>query len=227
MSKPEQIVEQTLLAPAALDTTTIERVLNELASHDGVDYADLYFQYSRSESWQLDQSCVKSGSFGIDKGVGLRAVSGEKTAFAYSDDFDPKVLMTAAGQVKAIARQGQDRSIKLEPSISVEQSLYPPEDPLQSLDDDAKITLLHQVDRFAREQDPRVQEVMASLSGSFEAVLVARPDGKLVADVRPMTRLNVNVIVEQDGRRESGSAGGGGRSDYGIFSEQVGAGVRA
>ena len=208
-----------LLAPHALDEQRLQQVFGEIMTHR-VDYADLYFQYSRSESWSLEEGIVKSGSFNIDQGVGVRAVSGEKTAFAYSDDISLPALQSAARATRAIAAQGGAGSANVarrgEPL-----ALYAPQDPLASLDAQAKVKLLERLEQAARRIDPRVTQVMASLAGEYEVVLVARSDGMQAADIRPLVRLSLQVIVEADGRREQGSAGGGGRFDYGYFSDEV------
>ena len=209
----------TLLAPHALDENQLQSVFGQIMAHR-VDYADLYFQYSRSESWSLEEGIVKSGSFNIDQGVGVRAVSGEKTAFAYSDDISFNALQSAAQATRALARQGGDgrTAIARQGELRV---LYAPQDPLASLGAPEKVALLERLERIARRIDPRVTQVMASLVGEYEVVMVARSDGMQAADVRPLVRLSLQVIVEADGRREQGSAGGGGRFDYGHFTEDV------
>jgi TldD protein len=210
---------QILLAPYALDDARLETVFGQLMSHR-IDYADLYFQYTRSESWSLEEGIVKSGSFNIDQGVGVRAVAGEKTAFAYSDDISLPALTSAAQATRAIARQGQAGRTQVA-RRAPGHDLYVPGDPLASLGDAAKVALLERVEREARALDSRVTQVMAYLAGEYEVVLVARADGVLAADVRPLTRLSLQVIVEQDGRREQGSAGGGGRFEYGYFTDEI------
>src|SRR5581483_1494556 len=160
--------------------------------------------------------------FNIDRGVGVRAVHGEKQAFAYSDDITLKALEEAATATRAIGRQGQSAVAPLQQS-AVARALYEPRDPIASLPDTAKVALLERVEQIARARDPRVVQVMASLAGEYEAVLVARSDGFIAADVRPLVRLSVHVIVEENGRREQGSAGGGGRTDYGYFTEALAA----
>jgi TldD protein len=210
---------EILLAPYALDANRIETVFGEILAHR-VDYADLYFQYTRSESWSLEEGIVKSGSFNIEQGVGVRAVSGEKTAFAYSDDISLTALGAAARATRAIARQGQSGRTEVA-RRAAGHHLYAPHDPIASLADQAKVALLERVERHARSLDPRVTQVMAYLAGEYEVVLVARSDGVLAADVRPLTRLSLQVIVEQGGRREQGSAGGGGRCDYAYFTDEV------
>ncbi len=208
-----------LLTPYALDAGRLQSVFGQIMTHS-VDYADLYFQYNRSESWSLEEGIVKSGSFSIDQGVGVRAISGEKTAFAYSDDISFDALNTAAQATRAIARQGKGGSAQVEKRNSG-HNLYLPQDPLASLNDKDKVSLLERLERHARALDPRVSQVMAFLAGEYEVVLVARSDGVLAADVRPLVRLSVQVIVEQDNRREQGSAGGGGRFDYAYFTDAV------
>jgi TldD protein len=208
-----------LLAPYSLDSQRLQGVFGEILAHK-VDYADLYFQYTRSESWSLEEGIVKSGSFNIDQGVGVRAVSGEKTAFAYSDDIGLAALESAARATRAIARQGQSGRAKVV-KRAAGHNLYAPHDPIASLQDRAQVALLERIERRARAIDPRVTQVMAFLAGEYEVVLVARSDGKLAADVRPLVRLSLQVIVEQDGRREQGSSGGGGRFDYAYFTDDV------
>ena len=211
-------VAQQLLAPSGLDMSNLEQVLGSIMTHD-VDYADLYFQASRFESWTLEDGIVTDGVHSVERGVGARAVSGEKSGFAYSDEIALPSLQAAATAARAIARQGQDKSIKAW-SRSAGHSLYLPTDPLGSLGDKAKIELLEMLDREARKLDPRVKEVIASLAGGYDSILLAATDGTHAADVRPLVRLNVSVIVEQDGRREQGSAGGGCRQDYQYFIDE-------
>ncbi len=208
-----------LLAPYALDANRLQSVFGQIMTHS-VDYADLYFQYSRSESWSLEEGIVKSGSFSIDQGVGVRALSGEKTAFAYSDDISLDALNSAAQATRAIARQGTGGSAQVE-KRNTGHNLYLPQDPLASLDDRDKVTLLERLERHARALDPRVTQVMAFLAGEYEVVMVARSDGVLAADVRPLVRLSIQVIVEHDDRREQGSAGGGGRFNYAYFTDDM------
>jgi TldD protein len=207
-----------LLAPHDLEAGKLERVFGSLLSHR-LDYADLYFQYSRSEGWSLEEGIVKSGSFSIDQGVGVRAISGEKTAFAYSDEISLPALEDAAKATRAIARSGGSTH----PMVARQGAglkLYPAADPLGSLPDTEKVRLLERLERACRARDPRVTQVMANLAAEYEVVLVARSDGLLAADVRPLVRLSVQVIAEQNGRREQGSAGGGGRGDYAYFTEE-------
>ena len=211
--------QQTLLSPYALDAGSIERVFAEMMAHR-LDYADLYFQYSRAESWSLEEGIVKSGSFSIDQGVGVRAVSGEKTAFAYSDDISLNALESAAKATRAIARQGGTQSVPMMRQGS-RRDIYLPHDPIASLKDSDKVTLLERLEGYARALDTRVVQVMASLAGEYEVVMVARSDGLMNADIRPLVRLSVQVIIESGSRREQGSSGGGGRFDYGYFDDEV------
>src|ERR1035437_7447611 len=204
--------QQTLLTPYALDAGRIEKVFASMMAHR-LDYADLYFQYSRAESWSLEEGIVKSGSFNIDQGVGVRAVSGEKTAFAYSDDISLNALDSAAQATRAIARQGGTQSVPMLHHGS-RREIYLPHDPIASLKDAEKVALLERLEGYARALDPRVVQVMAGLAGEYEVVMVARSDGLMNADIRPLVRLSITVIIESNGRREQGSAGGGGRFNY-------------
>jgi len=211
--------ERVLLAPSGLDLPQLSRVLADIHAHD-VDFADLYFQHSRFESWSLEEGIVKAGAFSIDRGVGVRAVSGEKQAFAYSDDVSLAALEHAGHAVRAIGRQGQSASAPLG-KRGAARALYARDDPVGSLQEAAKVQLLERLQAKARAIDPRVVQVMASLAGEHETVLIARSDGLLVADVRPLVRVSITVIVEEGGRREQGYAGGGGRFDYAFFDDAL------
>ncbi len=210
-----------LLTPYGLDEGKLLSVLGSIFTHK-VDYADLYFQYTKSESWSLEEGIVKTGSFSIDQGVGVRAVSGDKTAFSYSDDISERALLEAAAATRMIARQGAGR-VKVASSIKPgsARALYLQQDPVVSLDATAKVKLLERLERIARAKDPRIVQVMAGLSGEHDVVLVVRSDGVIAADIRPLVRLSLSVIAEQDGRREIGTAGGGGRYDFGYFSDEL------
>jgi len=207
--------QQTLLALSGIEIRDLETVLGTLANRS-VDLADLYFEYSKSESWSLEDGIVKEGAYAIDQGVGVRAISGEKTGFAYSDELALPALKKASEAARAITRQGQSSNEKVATQTSV-PSLYAPIDPLMSVPTESKLQLLKSLDSRIRDADPRVQEVMVSLTGSYSSIIVAGSDGTLGADQRPLVRLNVNVIVEQGGRRESASYGGGGRTGYECF----------
>lgn len=209
----------TLLAPNDLDAQRLETVFGLLAAHR-LDDADLYFQYTRSEAWNLEEGQVKSGSFDIDQGVGVRAVSGEKTAFAYSDDITLPALEQAARTARSIAASGGSGVVRSGMAVAGHR-LYAAMDPLATLAEADKVGLLHRLEDYARGLDPRVTQVMASLAGEYEVIHIARLDGRMAADVRPLTRVSLQVIVESDGRREQGSAGGGGRFGYAYFSDAV------
>ena len=211
--------QQSLLTPYAIETRHIEQVFASMLAHR-LDYADLYFQYSRAESWSLEEGIVKSGSFNIDQGVGVRAVSGEKTAFAYSDDISMNALESAAQATRAIAKQGGTQTVPMLYHGS-RREIYLPHDPIASLKDADKVALLERLEGYARALDPRVVQVMAGLAGEYEVVMVARSDGLLNADIRPLVRLSLQVIIESNGKREQGSAGGGGRFDYGYFDDDM------
>ena len=203
--------QDLLLTPYGLDETHLRKALREVMA-PGVDDADQYFQYTRAEGWSLEEGIVKTGSFSIDQGVGVRAVSGDNTAFAYSDDLSWSALLDAARSVRAIGAQGQQRSTRVGArKVAPSRALYGAADPISTLDSAAKVALLERLERMAKAKDPRVVQVMAGLGSEYDVVLVARADGTLAADVRPLVRLSLTVIAEQGGRREVGSAGGGGR----------------
>ncbi len=204
-----------VLGPAGLEERHLNEALGSINMRD-VDSADLYFQISRQESWSLEDSIVKEGSFSVDQGVGVRAVSGEKTGFAYTDDLVLPALQQAAGAARAISRQGQSRSVRVAPA-GLTKNLYTAADPITSISDEQKISLLCDVDRATRAIDDRIEQVIVTLSSNQDMVLIAAADGTLAADVRPLVRLNVSVIVEDNGRREQGYSGGGGRLDLRYF----------
>ncbi len=213
------MADRCLLTPYEIDTARLQQVFGQILTHH-VDYADLYFQYSRAEGWVLEEGIVKSGNFNIDQGVGVRAVSGEKTAFAYSDDISMPALTSAAQATRAIARQGVSHSVQAVKRCRGRE-LYMPQDPIASLKDADKVMLLEKIEGYARSIDKRVIQVMASLTGEYEVILVARSDGLLAADVRPLVRVSLQVIVEENGHREQGVAGGGGRFNYTYFTDDV------
>ncbi len=213
------IARQLLLEPFGLDESHLTRALAEIRAHR-VDDADLYFQYTRSEGWSLEEGIVKTGSFSIDQGVGVRAVSGEKTAFAYSDDISLASLLDAARTVRSISASAQSGKARVAAQkIASSRSLYRGIDPIATLDSTAKVALLEKAEQRARAKDPRVAQVMAGLASEYDVVLVARADGTLAADVRPLVRLSITVIAEQNGRREVGSSGGGGRFGLDYFDD--------
>lgn len=213
-----ELARSALLSPSGLGDQELQQVLDSLMHHS-VDYADLYFQASRHESWVLEDGIVKEGSHNIEQGVGVRAISGEKTGFAYSDEIVLPALTQAAHSARAIARSGQSTQVKAWQPAKANQ-LYLPFDPLDSMKAEDKINLLRMLDAEARKQDPRVKQVVVSMSGVQDIVLMAASDGTLNADVRPLVRMNVSVIVEDGSRREQGSTGGGGRVGYEYFLEE-------
>ncbi|MEW5791138.1 MAG: metalloprotease TldD [Pseudomonadota bacterium] len=212
-----ELARATLLEPAQISDSALEQVFTAL-SHRALDDADLYFQYSRTEGFSLEEGQVKSGSHSIEQGVGVRAISGERQGFAYSDEIVLPALTQAAEAARAISRQGAESRV---PMWQRRQglALYQPMDPLASLSDEDKIRLLERVEAEAKRYDPRITQVMASLAAKFETVLVARLDGSMAADVRPLVRLSVVAIAEENGRREQGSSGGGARAGYEFFLE--------
>ncbi|EMX6240544.1 metalloprotease TldD [Yersinia enterocolitica] len=218
-------VSEQLLAANKLNHQELFSVLGQLAERR-LDYADLYFQSSYHEAWVLEDSIIKDGSYNIDQGVGVRAVSGEKTGFAYADQITLNALQQSAHAARSIVRDIGNGKVHTLGEIR-HQALYPLLDPLQSLSREDKIALLHRVDKVARAADKRVQEVSASLTGVYEQILVAATDGTLAADVRPLVRLSVSVLVEENGKRERGASGGGGRFGYDYFLETVDGEVRA
>lgn len=211
--------DSLLLKPYGLDEAALEATLARMRHH-AIDYADLYFQYTRSEAWSLEEGIVKSGSFSIDQGVGVRAVAGDKTAFAYSDAISLEALSRSADAVRAIGQAGGDGSAGRQ-TPRAPKPLYPALDPCHSLEAAAKVAMLEKVERMARALDPRVIQVMAGMASEYDVVYVARHDGVRAADVRPLVRVSVMVIAEQNGRREQGSSGGGGRFDLAYFDDEV------
>ena len=217
------IAQRLLLEPFGLNESHLSRALAEITAHK-VDDADLYFQYTRSEGWSLEEGIVKTGSFSIDQGVGVRAVSGEKTAFAYSDDISEASLLDAARTVRSISSTSRSGRAKVAArKVAAGRSLYDGIDPIGTLDSTAKVKLLEKTEQLARKKDPRVKQVMAGLASEWDVVMVARADGTLAADVRPLVRLSVTVIAEQViggvSRREMGSGGGGGRFGLAYFDD--------
>ncbi|MCC7060441.1 MAG: metalloprotease TldD [Burkholderiaceae bacterium] len=213
------IARTVRLKPYGLDERHLAGALAEIFRHR-VDYADLYFQFTRSEAWSLEEGIVKSGNFSIDQGVGVRAVSGDKTAFAYSDVIGAEALMSAARAARTIASRGAGR-VKVAAALAPGggHTLYSADDPIGRPDAAAKVALLERVERAARARDPRIRQVMAGLAAEYDVVLVARADGLIAADVRPLVRLSLTVIAEQGGRREQGHSGGGGRFDFAHFDD--------
>lgn len=207
-----------LLAPSGLSEIELERVLGQLLGHR-VDSGDLYFQSIRQESFMLEDGIVKEGNFNLDQGVGVRAISGEKTGFAYSDDIILPALEQAVEAARCIAETGKQQVIRAWEQKRLITPLYTSANPLEELNTSDKIALLREIDSYSRKLDPRVSQVIVSLSGVFETILIVGSDGTFQADVRPLVRLNVTVIVQQQDRRESASCGGGGRKTYSYFTE--------
>ena len=218
MSNPLDIALDTILAPVGMAETELDRVLDQLLA-PGIDAADAYFQSSRLESWVLEDGIIKEGNYTIEQGAGVRAISGEKTGFAYSDELRMPALLEAAQAARAIVRGGNEGRVQVR-GLPTKQFLYPPVNPLVSLGDEEKVALLRRVDAEARRLDPRVKQVIVSLVAAHDVVLVAGNDGSLNGDVRPLVRLNVSVIAEHKGRREQGGSGGGARNVLGYFLEQ-------
>ena len=212
MSNSLKLAEQQLLAPGGLDQSQLELVLGDLMG-PAVDSGDIYFQTTKHESWVLEDGLVRTGTHATEQGVGIRAISGEKTGFAYADEIILPALLQASGAARAIARQGKQGQLQAWKNQQV-PALYGADDPIQAMAAAEKVDLLRQVDAYARSRDPRVSQVIVSLAATHETILVASTDGTLAADVRPLVRLNVSVIAEQEGRREQGSDGGGGRFSY-------------
>lgn len=212
-----ETVRHDLLDPAGLTDNQLQQIIYKLAGRN-IDYADLYFQSTFSESWVLEDSIIKGGTFNIDRGVGVRAMSGEKTGFAYADDILMPALEQAAQAARSIAKHGGEHAVQAWHK-SPGHHLYLPDNPLHSLSETDKVSLMQKVDKYLREKDPRVIQVNISLAGEYESILVMGSDGHLAADVRPLVRFNVSVIVEHNGRRENGYAGGGGRFNYKHFTD--------
>lgn len=212
--------KQAILAPANLHDRDIEKIIGQLLS-SSADIADIYFQSSHAESWVMEGGIIKEGSHSIEQGAGVRVVAGDKTGFAYSDRLELPVLLEAANNVKAIVRHGQNAQVNMiSKTTPLIPHYYAPLNPLKSLTDQEKIDLLTKVDSETRKLDPRIEEVIVSLAGVYEHVLIANQDGSLAADVRPLVRMNVSVIVVDNGKREQGSMGGGGRCDYSCFIDE-------
>ena len=215
MSNYLDIAQRQILSPAGMGIDDLQNFLGRISTRN-TDLADLFFEASRAESWVLEDGIVKEGSWSIDQGVGVRAVCGEKTGFAYSDEILPSALLQAADTARAITRSGDSGCVQAwrkNPATT----LYTAADPIQTMAPDQKVALLQRVDTLARQRDHRVKQVIASLGAQQTTILVAGLDGTISADIRPLVRFNINVIVEENGRREKGNAGGGGRFGYDQF----------
>ncbi len=218
ITEPLAIAKQTLLTPAGITDNQLAAILSNVLGKN-IDAADIYVQTSHYESWLLEDGIIKEANFDIERGVGIRAISGEKTGFAYSDDILLPALQEAATSARSIAHHGGHGQIQAWKTAKTPQ-LYPIEDPLGSMTELEKIDLLRLVDQTARRQDPRIKQVMVNLTGKHEVVLIYNSDGTLAADIRPLVRLNLTVLAEQNGRREQGFAGGGARTNYDFFCEK-------
>ncbi len=213
------IVSREFLEPAGLQQSDLEKILGSMLSHK-IDFAEMFFQSARHESWVLESGIVKDASFTVDKGVGVRALSGEKTGFAYSEEIILPALQQAAVASRSIALLDAEKKVNLSSGKMI-VPIYSAEDPLMSLTEVEKLKLLQKLDQLARDLDPRVTEVIASLSGVFEKILVCATDGTLVSDIRPLIRANITVIMKDKGKTERGSSGLGGRDDYRILTDDV------
>ena len=218
MQSIPQTVAQNLLHANQLSAENLAQSLALIGAHH-VDYADIYCQRTAFESWHLDEGMVKSGSYQIDQGVGVRAVSGEKTAFAYADSLSEDAIRRAAQAVRVIGEAGNQTPVRVPNAVSGCPSVYGVFDPIATLDSPQKVALLQKVETLARAADPRIVQVMAGLTCEHDMVYIARLDGKHAADIRPLVRLSLTVIAKQGERREQGSAGGGGRFDLAYFDD--------
>lgn len=215
MSNP---VESRLLADSGLDRGALLSTFGVIHQHN-IDYSDLYFQSSQHESWVLEDGIIKEGSYNIERGVGVRAISGEKTGFAYSDDINLDALTKAAKAARTISSSGGKVAVSPAQATSL-KPIYSSDNPIQAMEDAEKIALLKAVDGYIRAKEPNANQVVVSLSGVYEEILVTASDGTFATDIRPLVRLNCSVLIEKDGKRERGSAGAGGRYAYQFFSEQ-------
>ncbi len=218
MSNLLHLGRHDLLEPSGITDKELEAVMGKILVR-GIDYADLYFQSNYSESWVLEDGIIKAGSYQVDRGVGVRALSGEKTGFAYADDILLPALEQAATTASSIVRHGQERSVQAWQK-SAGNELYLPVNPLTSWTEEDKMDLLQRLDRYAHQLDPRIIQASISLCGEYETVLIVTSEGNLSADVRPLIRLDISVVLEQHGRRETGHSGGGGRFDYSYFDAE-------
>lgn len=218
MHNPFELAKSTILDPSGLDESHLSQAFSTLLN-SSVDSGDIYFQMRKHEAWSLEDGIVKEASYNISQGVGIRAIKGDKSGFAYSDEIVLPALLESCKAARAIARGNQDGKVQTWKSNAGNQ-LYMPDNPLDSITESDKVNLLRSLDALARKQDDRIKQVMASIAGTHEIILVANSDGSLAADVRPLVRLNLSVIVEDKGRLEQGSAGGGGRVGYDVFTQE-------
>jgi len=216
MASTLETVSKNILEPSELQLDHLDGFLSGLQGKH-IDAGDLYFQTSQQESWVMDDGILREGSFSIEKGVGIRAMSEEKTGFAYCDDLHSNAITQAVGNARAIVKQGQSGSTKIVLANQPTTALYTSNNPIDGRSADDKVELLKQLDQYTRSLDQRIEQVIISLSGGIDHVLVAATDNTLAADIRPLVRLNVTVLMHQGERREQGSAGGGGRHAYDIY----------
>ena len=216
MASTLEAVSKNILEPSELEIEQLGGFLDGLQNRY-VDAGDLYFQTSQQESWVMDDGILREGSFNIEKGVGIRAMAGEKTGFAYCDDLRGNAITQAVNNARAIVKQGQSGSSAIALSSKPAPALYTAQNPVDGRDADEKVELLKKLDAYTRSLDERIEQVIISLSGGIDHILVAATDNTLAADIRPLVRLNVTVLMHQSGRREQGSAGAGGRHGYDVF----------
>ncbi|MBT8124127.1 MAG: metalloprotease TldD [Gammaproteobacteria bacterium] len=217
MHNPLELAKSSILDPSGLNESHLSQAFSTLLN-SSADSGDIYFQMRKHEAWSLEDGIVKDASYNISQGVGIRAIKGEKSGFAYSDEILMPALLESCKAARAIARGNQEGQVQAWKANTGNQ-LYMPDNPLDSITEADKVNLLRSLDALARRQDDRIKQVMASIAGTHEIILVANSDGSMAADVRPLVRLNVSVIVENKGRLEQGSAGGGGRFGYDIFTQ--------
>jgi len=208
-----------IMNPAGLAESDLDLIMGSISSHN-IDYADLYFQYSKNEFWALEDGAVKNGSFSIDQGVGMRSIAGQKTAFTYSDEISMEALKDGVKIVKSINKDNESKSYPIGEKL-IKHSLYQPLNPIESIESAKKIQLLERIEALSKKLNPSIIKVSASLASQFEVVLIKTFQGELVEDVRPLVRLSVSVIIEKNGRREQGSAGGGGRYSLEYFTDAI------
>ena len=208
-----------IMSPAGLAESDLDLIMGSISSHN-IDYADLYFQYSKNEFWALEDGAVKNGSFSIDQGVGMRSIAGQKTAFTYSDEISMEALKDGVKIVKSINKDNESKSFPIGEKL-IKHSLYQPLNPIESIESTKKIQLLERIEALSKKLNPSIIKVSASLASQFEVVLIKTFQGELVEDVRPLVRLSVSVIIEKNGRREQGSAGGGGRYSLEYFTDAI------
>jgi TldD protein len=214
-----QFSNKFIINKSDLSHQNIIKFLDDI-KNNSVDYADIYFQYSKNEFWSLEDGVVKNGSYSIDQGVGIRSISGEKIAFTYSDDISNAALKSAVKAINSMGSQGKGVTYQL-PKDNVPSQKYINEDPTQSIENNEKIMILEKIDKLAKTLSPLVSKVSASLASSYDIILIQNHFGHLVEDVRPLVRLSVSVIVESKGKREQGSSGGGGRYSLNYFDDEI------